>query len=791
MVKSNSEYKSVQKKLMAAVSMVLVAAIMVVASSYAWFTLSTAPEVTGISTSVGANGNLEIALRTGDLEGDKGIKYNDSAITFPDANTYWGNLIDLSHESYHFDAISLAPARLNATVDETNSKIETLSATIAGTTETVKVGDTYDGGTIKTVTADSDPAKVQITYTKVVQSVYKLKTESYLQVPTYGNDGRLSGLKTEGVINGTYVTDSNGFGAGGANAYGVRAIGVSSNMTPEQMALLAAKQAVSNAIRDSKSAATRSLRDDSVKLADIFVKYYLSKNGGSAATFTDGDVANINSAINNLEAIAVQLRSAVTEAIVAVGVAQGVEVDPATIEFETDAITATTTDGSDSVDWEELTALQAVLIEANTAIDSMETKIEEAQAKAAAIGTDRTWDKISAPLTVLLNVTDFKIISSVDGTAYTVEALMQQFNTNAVGVAQVLLSEPTVSIVGGLYHNVALLSGNYSAPTQMTVNGKFGSINMDNQQVRVVMATSAEEPTTTYDGGSVKGFYLPVVLNQLSTVEPTNSNGGNEVITDYYGYAVDLAFKTNAKGSSLLLQTDARNRVEESEITQGGGSYMQFASGNDDFELDQVATLMENIRVVFMNDDGDIYGVAALDMTAKTTVQVDGVDYIKAPLYLYNFTVDGSGKMTLNGKAASDAITDLTQNEAAAVTAVVYLDGDNVHNEDVAISGSSMTGTMNLQFASNAELDPMDYTFTGEAVGDFTVEEENKVVTITASDGATKYEIYLGDVKVGELSQPGSYTIPAGTDPGTYEVKVVASAPGRASVTKTVSVTIA
>ena len=60
-----------KKKLTAAVAMLLVSAIMVVSSTYAWFTLSTAPEVTGITTTVGANGNLEIALspENGDAAG--------------------------------------------------------------------------------------------------------------------------------------------------------------------------------------------------------------------------------------------------------------------------------------------------------------------------------------------------------------------------------------------------------------------------------------------------------------------------------------------------------------------------------------------------------------------------------------------------------------------------------------------------------------------------------------------------------------------------------------------------
>ena len=110
MVKKNTEYKGIQKKLVAAIAMVLVASIMVVTSSYAWFTLSTAPEVTGINTSVGSNGNLEIALRTGALAQIR----NSEGATFPAANNSWGNLVDLSNEMYHLDDITLMPAALTA-----------------------------------------------------------------------------------------------------------------------------------------------------------------------------------------------------------------------------------------------------------------------------------------------------------------------------------------------------------------------------------------------------------------------------------------------------------------------------------------------------------------------------------------------------------------------------------------------------------------------------------------------------------------------------------------------------
>ena len=53
---------------------------------------------------------------------------------------------------------------------------------------------------------------------------------------------------------------------------------------------------------------------------------------------------------------------------------------------------------------------------------------------------------------------------------------------------------------------------------------------------------------------------------------------------------------------------------------------------------------------------------------------------------------------------------DLEQNTAKKLTVLVYLDGHGVDNGDVANAASSMTGTLNLQFSSSAELKPMENT---------------------------------------------------------------------------------
>lgn len=104
--------KSVVKKLYAAVCMVLVAALLVSATSYAWLVLSQAPEVSNVTTTIGANGNLEIALGKNIGESAIGDSFNKNDVTM--ANRTWGNLIDLTDESYGLQAITLRPAILNS-----------------------------------------------------------------------------------------------------------------------------------------------------------------------------------------------------------------------------------------------------------------------------------------------------------------------------------------------------------------------------------------------------------------------------------------------------------------------------------------------------------------------------------------------------------------------------------------------------------------------------------------------------------------------------------------------------
>jgi hypothetical protein len=77
-------------------------------------------------------------------------------------------------------------------------------------------------------------------------------------------------------------------------------------------------------------------------------------------------------------------------------------------------------------------------------------------------------------------------------------------------------------------------------------------------------------------------------------------------------------------------------------------------------------------------------------------------------------TITGSNNMStldFGDFASNQVITALEQNTVARISAYVYLDGETVTNADVAaLTSTSANGKLNLQFASDAILKPMEYS---------------------------------------------------------------------------------
>ena len=650
-----SAYISIRSKLVAAVAMLLVASFMVVSSSYAWFTLSTAPEVKGITTTVGANGNLEIALYTGGEVAQSGI--GDAG-----KNETWGNLIDLTTEgntTYGLAEIKLYPTRLN--VVDTN----------------------------------------------------KISSTSPLLTPKYAADGRVEDLE-QATLYGTYNTKQGQFMEyEAANAmdgetvvqsqYGVRAIGSSTGLTAQQNDYRIAKGAITDARNSILTYANLSLSESGSKLASIAVDRAL--NGSTADTKYDASsigpmLQNLNLAIEQIDAMVLSyIKTQVAKQN------QAQEAD-AYAEFRALFYAETVTDeqletwvttydsaGKLSKVWEYREAIKDV-------VDNSSTKY-------AALAEDKqaTWTELQGVLTGLVDLdsvtvaglTMTELRETDENGDYVHMSTILNSMSSGLDVALTPPADATIA-TNGVYINIANLS---AANVNATISVYVMSANIPAKMVTKVSPTPAVEADLT-----------TVIPDEPEKGETTSA----KILDTLYGYVVDLVFRTNAAGSNLKLQSTPINRIysgDTNEATMGLGSFMTFYYTSK-FNADNVKNLMKNIRIVFANSDGTIYAVGGLDISKAETET--GKSLVYAPIGLYeatsfNWTDDGFTPVDTGLKFVSEdnaVITALDQNQPEHLSVYVYLDGDSVENSSVAASGD-VIGTLNLQFSSDANLIPMDY----------------------------------------------------------------------------------
>lgn len=259
-------YKAgLKSKLMGAVAMLLVSAIMVSSATYAWFVLSTHPEVKGMSTTVGSNGALEIALlnnETGKVGGLANITANvgDSKEAVTKSNETWGNIVDLSDASYGLGKITLYPAALNAT------------------------------GTTDAVTFASHSA--------------------LLKYAKYGTDGRITELAADTAA-GKSNTGNTGFFAESTENpdYGVRAIGTTTAASAEALALKTAKSNYSAAVAAAGNSVKTALGTYQATLSAIATTH-ANETKAAPATYTANDVAAINASLDAVKNAAEKLQEA-------------------------------------------------------------------------------------------------------------------------------------------------------------------------------------------------------------------------------------------------------------------------------------------------------------------------------------------------------------------------------------------------------------------------------------------------------------------------------------------------
>lgn len=616
---------TLKQRFAAALAMLLVSSVLLTTVTYAWLSLSTSPEVTGITTNIAANGSLEIALLTTETRQDlskiKTAIGQSLANNKTVANNTWGNLVDLNDASYGLGEIALLPARLNVK----------------------QAGGGYTVG------------------------------DNLLQVPTYGSDGRIIDL-TNNTLSALYK--NNKFAALLATQdYGVRGIGTSNTVSVQASALALAKANISTYTNSARNAAKSAVENNINALFNIVVAHATN----SSATFDDVDRDAIAAMLTNLQDSVDYIDLAFRQGMIAYAASK---------TGDEDVFTQVSNAISNASSLSDILAGIQVSIPDDFAgwivkLEELQSKLDAATVKTAAMQDgEYTWEEIKDALNPIMNVDEVYIGEKKFANISPDELL-------GMTGSEVKMTLPAAS---GVIGSIADFTGDFTVDTKV-IGTPF--------HITTLTSESVPHLTALYE-----------LVKPLEAADGTNTDKPAE-LTAMYGYALDLAFRTNAPLSDLLLQTAAAQRIydsSDSASTLGGGSYMEFTTKAEDYPLEKMITLMDAVRVGFLDDRGTLLQVAKLNVSNR--VVTDGV--VKAPLYLYDFTLSedeiDKGAMIMGERRKTDnTITALKQNEAMAITVVVWLDGDLVDNTMVASSSSdglSLGGVLNLQFASSADLIP-------------------------------------------------------------------------------------
>lgn len=614
----------IRNKLTAAIAMLLVSSIMMVSSTYAWFTLSTAPEVTGITTSVGANGNLEMALLTTETFANMGsigsaVGSSSAAQEVNKANITWGNLVDLS-TGYGLNDIALMPAALNATY-------------------TAGEGDT--------------------------QTLTGVNVTNPLKTAEYGADGRVANVDITTV---SAVLSGSAFAYGETQTYGVRAIGTTSNLSAREIALRNAKSAVNTTASAAKTATKNAIVSNLGVLlvfatATTAPTSYTAEQLTSFRAIANGVVADLTTLENGYKNAAIAYAAANTSTDEAFAAAK------ATIEAKSLADLATGDYGLGS------------LVTSMTAL---------ASAKADAVAAQSTLTNAATTDVANIEAAVKKLIGDTYEQPEGSDGIVVYFSKGAVGELGNQVGSFELASIGGI--------GTAYAGASSVTTGSFAS-----------------------------------VVNAVSGLKINDSGSTTSNITDTYGYIIDFAFRTNASGSNLQLQTSAVNRVYTDQTnadlaTQGSGSTVTYAYASG-MTTEQVNKLLSAVKLVFLNtSSGTVYATAGLtDIVVGTT--------------------EATANVKLSNQAADanvGTITALEQNVATAISVLVYLDGNLVDNSAVINAQNSGMLNLNLQFSSSAELIPMQNTAL------------EQMTAYTVSFNANGGFGFMSNVRAS-----GTYTVPA------------------------------
>lgn len=779
-----------REKVIAVALLLAMSASMMTSATFAWITLSRSPAVTGMQTTVAANGNLEIALvdSEGNMPDESGTEDSSASQGMVAANTTWGNLINLSDPVYGLDQIALRPALLSdynrnryplyGAQYGTDGRVESMKARyeFATWTETEHGTKYFAAGDASTLGVR---AIASVKYSNIsgneamdemwanVDSAYARSQNRYLDMiegrTTVDANGQITCIHAlQGMVQ-TFAQEQVEEYAGSTAVVDYSSyVTYFYRMMEEFMRILDDEgEALLNLANLQAYIHDTSVGTQCFKSLDELETAY--KKGTAHLKNTYGIVLNsLTTYFSNRTTLNSDLNGTMKQL--------SIDCDPATVT------------NPPVVAWSQISGPVAHLVDINK---STLEGIEIGSMASAGI-TDLAGILMSSSTkSVVIKggiLKDFEERACAGG-----EARMADTNVTV----QVTIDASAVPTVGGLVGKKtvkARVTTNAPTGTDFTsVIDRMYTSNLDQSNMQggdaeakdiygmaidLWARTNAADtvltlegqtlfeqvPATTkdYNGATTELYVMTIAEEEFDVYKLTEDN---QTVWYYADTHVELS-EEELQGSTYVRKMDdvvigyqGENRVwedwqemlkagliEEDSTTQGSGSCFVFYA--DPTEQTQILNLLDAFSVAFMDENGALLGTAKLN--TEYAYAINGK--VTVPLEMLNGAeyFDEDGNRCVGIKA-------MDPNVATRITAIVYLNGTRLENQNVLASGE-IQGQLNIQFGSSVSLtNPKDTelqsqyrTITAEAVsGSQTSNDKSSPIRFDYDGTAKKVTVNL------------------------------------------------
>lgn len=648
-----------KEKVMASIVMLLISAVMATSATFAWISLSVSPEVSGIETTVAANGNLEIALSDKDGAAPDRSEIGDSGKNIALKNLTWGNIVNLSDPSYGLDALDLRPAELNTT------------------------------GNLLTTP---------------------------LKVVTYGTDGRVDKFSSS-LKYANWNEEGQTFAVPGVPEYGVRAV---TTVTYKNMSGNTEYADMVTELDTNFSAATNiynsMITDENVLnalkgLIGAYVQTKLDSDGSP-------DVTEYIPALYDMMVRFGNYVEAIGDVMCDIAHMQQYP------HFDKDSRKFYTLETLLAAPASELEA-QKISLPFLSTYKTLRTNLAKNTASmktfadSVETGGTATMDDIYSIVNFMVDIPSTTIDNKAAG---------------SIGVSD------AASFLGSGTHKTVIQKG--ALKDMEWITGAKMYVQQMSIQVKYIITVTVKTSVETAATGP-----FPLVEAKIGVDNYEGGfAGGDAVANDTYAMAVDFWLRTNSpnayvvlEGKPIIEQVELRDadgnivyeEIDEEEVpilidavtgyegvnrvwndgtltefstTQGNGSCYVFYS-DDPASQQKTLELVSAMKIAFIDETGTAIAHAYMD----TAHAYQEAGKVTVPLVLDSRSVEivdaeGNYVQDSNGEKMY-AVAHMEQNEAKRITALFYIDGTQLYNENVLADGK-IQGQLNLQFGMNEQMNP-------------------------------------------------------------------------------------